>query len=177
MILSPQKNAFFYSIFLFSISVLHSRPTPPKLGSSIAHVEHTYVLLFHLGIGRNEDIAPSWRFRQNIKRGRTARVASVLRAALTISSLWLEGPVQGAPSPTGRARSAIAVRDGSAACVTSAVLRATKRRPATECAREISASPGTECAVSETRKTPHCATIQHAHELTSCASTSAGTKL
>ena len=111
---------------------MHSRPTPPKLGSSIAHVEHTYVLLFHLGIGRNEDIAPSWRFRQNIKRRRTARVASVLRAALTISSLWLEGPVQGAPSPTGRARSAIAARDGSAACVTSAVLRATRRRPATE---------------------------------------------
>jgi hypothetical protein len=51
-----------------------------------------------------------------------------------------------------------------------------RRRCLQRCACEISASPDSECAVSESRKALHCATILHAHELTSCASSSAGTK-
>ena len=51
-----------------------------------------------------------------------------------------------------------------------------RQRCLQRCACEISASPDSECAVSESRKALHCATILHAHELTSCASSSAGTK-
>ena len=85
------KKCVFLFYFLFSISVVHSRPTPHKLGSPIAHVR-AHLFNVGRGVGRVVDIALSWRFRQNIKRGRTARVASVLfrsRAALTLSSLWL----------------------------------------------------------------------------------------
>ena len=88
-------------------------------------------MLFRRGLGVRRHRAVLAISAKN-QRGWTARVAPVLSCRSDALVVVAEGPVQGAPSPTGRARSAIAARDGSAACVTSAVLRATRRRPATE---------------------------------------------
>ena len=125
----PQKTRFsiLFSIFYFCFAL--AAHAPASLVAPL-RTSSTPVLLGSSATSHRAVLAISAKHQ----RGRTARVASVPFISCRSDALVVvaEGPVQGAPSPTGRARSAIAARDGSAACVTSAVLRATRRRPATE---------------------------------------------
>ena len=57
-ILSPSKNAFFYSIFYFLFLFCTRCPRPRKLGSSFAHVEHPC----SAGVKRNESSRRSGDF-------------------------------------------------------------------------------------------------------------------
>ena len=124
----PQKTRFsiLFSIFYFCFAL--AAHAPASLVAPL-RTSSTPVLLGSSATSHRAVLAISAKHQHR----RTARVASVPFISCRFDALLdVEGPVQGAPSPTGRARSAIAARDGSAACVTSAVLRATRRRPATE---------------------------------------------
>ena len=125
----PQKTRFsiLFSIFYFCFAL--AAHAPASLVAPL-RTSSTPVLLGSSATSHRAVLAISAKHQHR----RTARVASVPFISCRFDALDVvaEGPVQGAPSPTGRARSAIAARDGSAACVTSAVLRATRRRPATE---------------------------------------------
>ena len=57
-LLSPSKNAFFYSIFYFLFLFCTRCPRPRKLGSSFAHVEHPC----SAGVKRNESSRRSGDF-------------------------------------------------------------------------------------------------------------------